>query len=295
MVMACKTPLMLVQLKRQPNGDAGTMTRPRTMSVGAGQAFDSLEGPAITQRIATAKAVGDRWELSMVPQNASDELTVLTMRFDLRGKALLGWKGAQLDEVPIERTAAGAKLPASWEKGRVYYVEVDHPTNAELAGMFNADQADRAPGPGGIDWVKMASRDKSRRARTKVLFDAGALASGEDYFHAAFIFQHGDDPSSYLLAHVLATTAVARGRRDAAWIAAATLDRYLQAIGQKQVYGTQYKTPHDGPTTQEPYDRTLISDDLRKVVGVGSQAEQEKRRADLEALSAADKALTKKP
>ena len=145
-VMACKTPLMLVQLKRQPNGDAGTMTRPRTMSVNAGQAFDSLEGPAITQRIATAKAVGDRWELSMVPQNASDELTVLTMRFDLRGKALLGWKGAQLDEVPIERTAAGAKLPASWEKGRVYYVEVDHPTNAELAGMFNADQADRGRG-----------------------------------------------------------------------------------------------------------------------------------------------------
>lgn len=87
---------------------------------------------------------------------------------------------------------------------------------------------------------------------------------------------------------------MARGRRDAAWIAAATLDRYLQSIGQKQVYGTQYRTPHDGPTTQEPYDRALISDELRKIGGVGPQAQQEKRRAELEALRAPP-TPTKKP
>jgi hypothetical protein len=198
------------------------------MSVGNGQAFDGVEGPAITQRIASARAVGNGWDLTLVPRRASEQPTILTMRLDPSGKALLGWKGAPIDEVPLDHATPGTSLPTSWDKDRTYYVDVDYPSNAELAAMFNADQADRAPGASGIDWVKVAPRDDARRRRTKALLDAGKLASGDDYFHAAFIFQHGGEPQSYLLAHVLATTAVARGRRDAAWIAATTLDRYIQ-------------------------------------------------------------------
>lgn len=177
---------------------------------------------------------------------------------------------------------AGTKLPATWDKDRTYFVETSFPANAELAAMFKADQSDRSPGLGGIDWTKVTPRDEARRRRTKAILDQGALASGDDYFHAAFIFQHGGEAQSYLLAHVLATTAVARGRRDAAWIAAATLDRYLQAIGQKQVYGTQYMTPPKGPPTQYPYDRSFMSDAVRKVAGVAPQADQERRRAEME-------------
>jgi hypothetical protein len=84
---------------------------------------------------------------------------------------------------------------------------------------------------------------------------------------------------------VLATVAVARGRRDATWIAAATLDRYLQAIGRPQVFGTQFTT-RDGRTTQEPYDRALVPDALRGAMGVPPQSEQEKRRAEIEASQA---------
>ena len=40
--------------------------------------------------------------------------------------------------------------------------------------------------------------------------------------------------------HILATEAVGLGYSRAKWISAATLDRYLQQIGQKQVFGTQY-------------------------------------------------------
>jgi hypothetical protein len=276
---------MLIHLGREANGDAGKITPPRAMSVGDGQAFDRLEGPAITQRIATAKAVGGVWELTLVPRKASEQPTVLTIRLDPSGQALLGWKGAPLDEVPLERAATGTTLPATWDNGRIYYVDVDRPTNAELAAMFDADQADRTPGPLGIDWVKVAPRDEARRLQTKALLDAGKLASGDDYFHAAFIFQHGGDPNAFLLAHVLASTAVVRGRRDAAWIAAATLDRYLQSIGQQQIYGTQYRTAPLGPTTQEPYNRTLIPDALRKIVAVESLAVQQRRRAELDALA----------
>lgn len=284
MVTTDRVPLILVHLGEMPNGDAGTVVRPRAMGVGAGQAFDSIEGPVITQRIAKVNAVGDRWELTLLPRTPSERPPVLIMRVDARGKAQLGWKGAGIDEVQIERAAAGTRLPTNWDSKRTYYADADWPTNAEMTAMFDADQADRAPGPGKIDWAKATLRDTAHRARARQLLDGGMLASGDDYFHAAVIFQHGDDPSSYLLAHVLATTAVSRGRRDAAWIAAATLDRYLQSIGQKQVYGTQYRTPHDGPTTQDPYDRTIISDALRQIVGVEPRTQQEKRRAELEAL-----------
>lgn len=157
------------------------------------------------------------------------------------------------------------------------------PGNSEMASIFAADQAARKD-PASIDWTKVAAEDAARRKRTKELLDAGALKSGDDYWHAAFVFQHGGEPADYLLAHTLAVVAVARGRADATWIAAATLDRYLQSIGQKQVYGTQFKTPQGGPTTQEPYDRTLVSDALREALGVPSQAKQEERRKQFEQM-----------
>ncbi len=79
--------------------------------------------------------------------------------------------------------------------------------------------------------------------------------------------------------------AVARGNAGAPWIATATLDRYLKAIKQPQIYGTQFNKSKDTPWTQEPYDRTLISDELRRQLGVPSEAAQQKQ---LEAYKSAD-------
>lgn len=296
-VIAGNTPLLLLHLDPTSSGLGGTVTSPKTFTFSANQAFSGFEGPTIVQRIERAIPVGDAWELTMPLRREDEKPTVLTLRRDAGGKTQLGWKGVPVEEVPLERAGPGTRLPESWAKGRTYYVEVDHPTNAEMTALFKADQADRSTGIGAIDWAKVEPRDAARRLRTKTLLDQGALASGDDFYHAAFIFQHGSDAQSYLLAHVLATTAVARGRRNAAWIAAATLDRYLQEIGQKQIYGTQFATPPDGggATTQEPYDRSLISDALRKVAGVPSQARQEKTRADFEARFRARKPASTKP
>jgi hypothetical protein len=154
-------------------------------------------------------------------------------------------------------------------------------SNAEMKAIFDADQADRAGGVGRIDWAVVAPRDEARQARTKELLSSGALQTGDDYYHAAFVFQHGAKPDDYLMAHALGVAATARGHAKAAWIAAASLDRYLQNIGQPQIYGTQYLTK---PTvTQEPYNRTLVPDALRTALGVATQAEQEKRRQEIEA------------
>ena len=144
-----------------------------------------------------------------------------------------------------------------------------------MTAIFDADQADRQSPD--IDWSAIGPVDNRRRIRTKQLLDAGTLQSGDDYYHAAFVFQHGNEADDYLLAHLLATIAVARGRPDAVWIASATLDRYLQAIGKPQILGTQYAIPENGPVTQEPYDRALISDAMRKALRVPSLEEQEQR------------------
>jgi hypothetical protein len=151
-----------------------------------------------------------------------------------------------------------------------------------MTAIFDADQADRKD-VGKIDWAVVDPRDAVRRATTKRLLDAGQLRTGNDFYHAAFVFQHGDEPNDFLLAHTFAVIAAARGRQDATWIAAATLDRYLQRIGQKQIYGTQFITPNGGHTTQEPYDRSLVSDPLREALGVPPMKAQEAQRSKFEA------------
>ena len=164
--------------------------------------------------------------------------------------------------------------------------------NTEMTAMFDADQAIRkASGP--ADWDKMAADDKTRRERTRVLLDTGKISTADDFHNAAFIFQHGGTADDYLLAHSLALAAVARGRAKSAWIAAATLDRYLQEIGKPQIYGTQYTVPEGKMATQDPFHRALVPDFLRKTLGVPTLVEQEKRRQMIEALHKEKTAVTK--
>jgi hypothetical protein len=125
------------------------------------------------------------------------------------------------------------------------------------------------------DWDVINREDSVRRTLTAKLLADGQLKSAEDYRWAAFIFQHGSSSDDYLLAHTLAMVAVAKGDSSSLWIGAATLDRYLQSAGKPQIYGTQFKFGNDA--SQEPFNRKLISDSLRRELGVPnleSQAEQ---------------------
>jgi hypothetical protein len=153
------------------------------------------------------------------------------------------------------------------------------------------------------NWTDINKRDADRREAARKLLASGNN-TGEDLYYAAFIFQHGQDPNDYLFAHILATEAMARGYDKAIWISAATLDRYLQSIGQKQVFGTQYldekyawylqhrndpdlkekiKTVPSGGQTLDPYDTQLIPDSIRADFCVPDLAVQEKYIADTRA------------
>ena len=158
-------------------------------------------------------------------------------------------------------------------------------SNSEMTKMFADDQAGRRNlQPSG--WQALGEGDVRRRARTRELLRQGRLTTGEDFYHAAFIFQHGDRPDDYLLAHNIAIMAVSKGHPRAMWISAATLDRYHQEVKQPQIFGTQFsKVEGNGKWTSEPYNPAVVSDPLRKAFGVRTIAEQNARLIELNAGS----------
>jgi len=139
--------------------------------------------------------------------------------------------------------------------------------NVELARMFTEDQDDRKPGVHGIDWAKLKPRDEARLVRTHELYASGALRTSADWFNAAMILQHSSDADDYLLAHEMSVAAAVQGKKDARWLAAASEDRFLMAIGRKQRFGTQYQ-PSDNPGKYRlaPTD-DQVTDELREILG----------------------------
>lgn len=114
--------------------------------------------------------------------------------------------------------------------------------NEELSLLYQADRGEHAnvPENGTPPYKALRQRDRQRRERVAELVAAGALETGEDYFHAAHLFQHGDSPADAWEAHTLALKAVERGHRRARWLAAAAFDRWRMYQGEPQKYGTQY-------------------------------------------------------
>ncbi|QXT35053.1 hypothetical protein KV697_14930 [Sphingomonas sanguinis] len=231
------------------------------------------------------RPIGEDLELSFDDPEPNSVPDVFRLRCRKDGTLSADYVAGRGDPLPLVRAPAATKL-GPWDAGRSYPIVTSRPTNAEMTAIFEADQKDRMTPS--IDWAVVGAADKARLARTQQLLDSGALQSGDDFYHAAFLFQHGSRPEDYLKAHLLAMIAAARGKPGAVWIASATLDRYLQSIGKPQVLGTQFMVPDEGKTTQEPYDRTLISDALRKALRVPSLAEQEKQRQRYDDEAAAE-------
>jgi hypothetical protein len=130
--------------------------------------------------------------------------------------------------------------------------------------------------PDSLDGNRMSARDEERRAALGKLLEAGRVKTARDNWYSALIFQHGTKSQDFLLAHMLASTAVAKGETKAKWLAASTLDRYLWILKQPQVFGTQFtKKTREDPWTMEPFDRSALSDAIRAIWCVVPIAEQE--------------------
>ena len=141
-------------------------------------------------------------------------------------------------------------------------------SSAEMKQIFLQDQYDRGNNPyakagesqpKALPGIEIRRNDDDREARVKELLKRGLLHTGTDYYRAALVFQHSGNAEGTLLAHVLAEVALSKGEPSALWLSAATLDRYLVQIKQKQVFGTQF---HSLPRTDETKPILFLQDDL---------------------------------
>jgi hypothetical protein len=271
--------LMILELRRERDQWSGSLARPARFQMSPSGVFRRVEGPIRRRGITAVAASEGSLRLRVDSGNGAADTHLFTL--DGEG-ARLSFADDESLQLPLVRAGEGEEVATFWPGERSFPVDRSEASNSEMAALFAADQAARQ-NPARIDWAIVAPQDAQRRSRTRELLDSGALRTGDDFYQAAYIFQHGTEPGDYLLAHTLAMIAVARDRADALWIASAALDRYLQAVGEPQIYGTQYMTPDGRNTTQEPYDRKLVSDRLREALGVSPQTEQEARRAEIEA------------
>jgi len=160
--------------------------------------------------------------------------------------------------------------------------------NQELKQLFAGDMHDRGSEPFEFDdkgkrllphkeWKDspdMSKNDAVRQKRVREMLNEGTVRTVNDYVWASFIFQHGQTPDDYLLAHVLGMIAASKGDKMGRWIAAATLDRYLQSIRQPQVFGTQFVPGAKGEMTQGEYKNGLLSNSVRAAMCVRSYEKQ---------------------
>jgi len=260
----------------------GSLVRPQHFSTNNGVGFSSIGGPVIHHPIVRSSRRENC--LSFTTQNPADKNDEDDFQLCLGepGRGTLRILLPTFELWPVSKEKEPWAVATDWNSARSYFLDDSNVSNAEMEQIFAADQKEREAGIEKIDWAVVGKADAARRQSTRQLLADGKLHTGEDFERAAFVFQHGSAPDDYLPAHTLAMVAVSRGQSSALWIAAATLDRYLNSIHQPQIYGTQFHFEPGKPTTQEPYNRGLIPDALRRELGVPSHAAQEEQRKQYE-------------
>lgn len=144
--------------------------------------------------------------------------------------------------------------------------------NQQLKLMYEEDQSARQVT--NIDWPKLIKEDCLRQMKLVNLIRQNKLTTANDYFHAAMIFQHGNDSSSYKMACDYSKMAfqMDTSNTNARWLSAASYDRYLISIGKPQIYGTQFVILDKKYYLQE-IDTTIVTDSER--IYYGTQTLQE--------------------
>lgn len=158
------------------------------------------------------------------------------------------------------------RFAAFRERFRANAEAYDKEHNAELRAMYEADQAARqdisrdAPEEEReAFWAKLMAEDEARRERAAEIAAGGGIKTGEDYFAAAMIYQHGESLDDFAKAREYAAKAVELGNERGRWLAAAAWDRWLVNAGYHQRFGTQYMC--DPKCRLEPWDETITDEE----------------------------------
>ena len=268
-------PFVVLDLQPENGRYVGTMSRPLRMTTD-GRSVSAIGRDVTTERVTTDAASATTLRIVTAPAAAANETTEFEFSLTSPGEARLKIADAPFEAWPLTRHI-GSGTPqvwTGWDERRSYLVQEPYVSpNAQMARIYKADQAVRQSMAAFQAQAKQIEKDDAaRREQVRALLSKGELRAAEDFRLAALVFQHGSQPRDFLFAHTLALVALAKGDRSASWIAAASLDRYLLAVGQPQIFGNQFG--FDG-RLQEPLDRELVSDALRRPLGVPTLAEQQ--------------------
>jgi len=260
--------LMVLDVRPGEGGSAasGTVTRPAAFSISPARAFSRVSEPVVALPILEATSQNGALAFSVASPRQGGDPVRFVLRAACGDRAELTFVGVPTEPFTVLRAGAEAAVAASWEASESYRVDEHFEDDPLLARLFAEDQEARAPGRVAGEIVRR--EDAGRRAAARRLIEEGRVRTGLDFERAAFIFQHGDRPDDYLLAHSLAMLAVSRGRETALWIASASLDRYLLAIGRPQIFGTQTARGDGAGLPAQPYDEALIPSGLKRSLGV---------------------------
>lgn len=263
-------PIIVLRLGDDGASPTGEMIQPEGMNVTNG--LFTVSNTA--QDVHPLSRFEDRGDYALATfHDAAGKTTEFRLRAKSEGLevAIAGVPpGVGLGPWTFDHAGANENVATDWQPGRAYVVGGSELSSPEMERLFREDQEARMKSP--IDWVALARGDESRRKRTHELIASHALHTGADFKEAAFIMQHGTTPDDYLLAHSLAMAAMAKGEASAAWIAAATLDRFLWSKNLPQIYGTQTKDGgKGGHRTSQPFNDKLIDASLRKQLGVTNE------------------------
>ncbi|NII12178.1 hypothetical protein [Oleiagrimonas sp. C23AA] len=158
--------------------------------------------------------------------------------------------------------------------------------NAALARLEALDQTDRTPSSGAIHWNQVKRRDAARLAKVSRMLAKGQVRTGDDYFNAAVIFQHGPSVADTRTAFALASLAarLEPGNHQASTLMADAWDRLLMRQGQPQWYGTQVvKSKKDGHWHLYPIAPHAVSNAQRKSLGLPTPAQMRAHIAKMNA------------
>jgi hypothetical protein len=153
----------------------------------------------------------------------------------------------------------------------------------ELADMYKQDQAGRKAAK--IDWKVLGAADKQRQQRVIELLNQSKIKTARDYYNAAMVMQHGDNPDDFALAHILACVSAQKGYRPARWLSAASFDRMMQRNKHAQIFGTQFLGTANGNErgwTMDPINSDLIPDSVRTEFGVPAISKNRERMKTLD-------------
>ena len=269
-------PFTILTLELEDGHYVGTLEQPKKWTVTSdGRTFSGIGSEAAVRRLKTDAPSKTTLRMKAADPGTPADEDEFEFSLTTREQGRLKIVDAPLDPWPVT-LHTGTDTPhvwSGWDAKRSYALQEPYvEPNAEMAAIYKADQAPRQSLEAYYASVKQADKDDAaRREQVRALINRGELRAAEDFRLAAMVFQHGSEPRDYLFAHTLALIALEKGDRSASWIAAASLDRYLRSIDRQQIFGLQFER---NGVDRQPLDDKLISDGLRKQLGVPSLAEQ---------------------